>query len=132
MPNVIRAALAQQGSHGKGDPVGEIVFDQLAWRFGVKLSQTLRRLVKASEYLIYARINCRKILCPTLCMAGEDEAEITLKLARECYEQLPHPASKLVILTREEGGAAHCQVDNLDLLNGIIFDWLDEVFARQP
>ena len=35
MPDVFRAALAQQGRHGRGDPVGKLVFDQIAWRFGL-------------------------------------------------------------------------------------------------
>ncbi|MEO0458158.1 MAG: alpha/beta fold hydrolase, partial [Cyanobacteria bacterium P01_A01_bin.114] len=38
MPDVFRAALAQQGQHGRGDRVGKAVFDQIAWRFGLKLS----------------------------------------------------------------------------------------------
>gem|GEM_PF-4344635 len=30
----------------------------------------------------------------------------------------------------EDGGEAHCQVNNPALPNGVIFDWLDDVFAR--
>jgi hypothetical protein len=33
------------------------------------------------------------------------------------------------IFTREEGGAAHCQIDNLALPNALMFSWLDQVFA---
>jgi hypothetical protein len=64
----------------------------------------------------------------TLCMAGESEAKVTLDQTRECFKRLPNPNKKLAILTREEGGDAHCQVNNLKLLNQVIFDWLDEVF----
>ena len=130
MPDVFRAALAQQTAHGKGDPVGKRIFEQLAWRFGVGTGDILRRLVKGFEYLLFARANCSAIRCPTLCMAGEGEAKVTLALARECHEQLPNPSSKLVILTAEQGGEAHCQVNNLSLLNQVIFDWLDEVFHQ--
>ena len=64
-------------------------------------------------------------------IAGEGEAKITPDLARECFEKLPNPNKKLHILTREEGGEAHCQIDNLPLLNQILFDWLDDVFLEQ-
>ena len=66
---------------------------------------------------------------PDPVLAGEGEAPITLQIARECFEQLPHPMKKLVIFTKEEGGEAHCQVNNLALPNGVMFDWLDRVFS---
>ena len=56
------------------------------------------------------------------------EAKVTLEQTRQTHERLPNPHKRLVILTKEVGGAAHCQVDNLELLNWVIFDWLDEVW----
>ena len=53
---------------------------------------------------------------------------MTLEIGRDCLEQLP-PQKKLVIFTREQGGEAHCQVDNLALPNGTMFDWLEGVWA---
>lgn len=131
MPDIMRAGLAQQSGHGKSDPVGQLVFAQLAWRFGVSIGDFFGRMAKAFGYLRYGKANCARIQCPTLLIAGEDEAQITLKLARECFEKLPNPHKKLAILTREEGGEAHCQVNNLPLLNQILFDYLDGVFARR-
>jgi pimeloyl-ACP methyl ester carboxylesterase len=129
MPDVFRAGIAQQGSnHGRADPFSVLVFDQMAWRMGLKLSAIFRRMIKAVDYLLYARADCRKILCPALFMAGEGEAEITLKLARASFEKLPNPCKQLSILTKEQGGEAHCQVNNLRLLNQVVFDWLDGVF----
>ena len=69
------------------------------------------------------------IQCPTLCLAGEGEAKITLDIARATIARLSHPQSRLRIFTHAERGEAHCQVNNLALPNGVIFDWLDEVFA---
>jgi pimeloyl-ACP methyl ester carboxylesterase len=133
MPNVFRAVLAQQQGHNRNDPIARTVFDQIVWRMGLKISfnprDIARRVGKAYDYFVYGKADPRKILCPTLCLAGEGEAPVTLQIARECYEQLPHPMKKLVIFTREEGGEAHCQVNNLALPNGVIFDWLDKVFA---
>ncbi len=133
MPNVFRAVLAQQQGHDRGDPTARIVFDQIVWRMGLRISfnpgDIARRIAKAYDYLVYGRADPRKISCPALCLAGEGEAPITLQIARECIAQLPHPLKKLVIFTKEEGGEAHCQVNNLALPNGVIFDWLDKVFA---
>jgi pimeloyl-ACP methyl ester carboxylesterase len=132
MPNVFRAALAQQQGHNRSDPIARVVFDQIVWRMGLRISlnprDIARRFAKAYDYLVYGTADPRKIACPTLCLAGEGEASITLKIARECFAQLPHPLSKLVIFTREQGGEAHCQVNNLALPNRVMFDWLDRVF----
>lgn len=133
MPNVFRAVLAQQKGHNRHDPVARTTFDQIVWRMGLKISfnpgDIARRFSKAYDYFFYGKADPRTILCPTLCLAGEGEAPITLQIARECYEQLPHPQKKVVIFTRAEGGEAHCQVNNLTLPNNVIFNWLDEVLA---
>lgn len=133
MPDVFRAVLAQQKGHNPNDPLARIVFDQIVWRMGLRISfdprDIARRVAKAYDYLVYGKVDPRKILCPTLCLAGEGEAPITLRIARETFRQLAHPKNKLVIFTKEEGGEAHCQVNNLALPNGVMFDWLDEVFT---
>jgi hypothetical protein len=35
------------------------------------------------------------------------------------------------VFTREDGASAHCQVDNMVLLEQVAFDWLDEIFDYQ-
>ncbi|MDQ2690897.1 MAG: dipeptidyl aminopeptidase, partial [Chloroflexota bacterium] len=85
------------------------------------------RFRKAWDYLTNGKVDVKHIQCPTLLMAGEGEAPVTLQIVRECFEQLPNPQKKMVIFTREQGGEAHCQVDNLALPNTTMFDWLDEV-----
>lgn len=127
MYHLWRAARSQQRGHGKGDPLGATVFEQIRWRFGA--GSVFQRLGLAYEFFTGAKANCRKIECPTLCMAGEGEAQELVTQAYECYESLPNPKKRLAILTKEEGGEAHCQVNNLSLLNQVIFDWLDEVFG---
>jgi pimeloyl-ACP methyl ester carboxylesterase len=133
MPNVFRAVLAQQKGRNPNDPISRTAFDQIVWRMGLRISfnprDIARRFAKAYDYFFYGRADPRKIQCPALLLAGEGEDPVTLQIARECYDQLPHPKKKLRIFTREEGGEAHCQVNNLALPNGVIFDWLDEVFA---
>jgi pimeloyl-ACP methyl ester carboxylesterase len=127
MPDVFKAAAAQQSGNGRNDPINKLIFEQLAWRFGLQISAIFPRLVKAYQYLVHGKADCRKIKCPALFMAGEGEAQITLDLARQCFAQLPNPQKKLAILTREEGGEAHCQINNLSLLNMVILEWLETV-----
>ncbi len=135
MPDVFRAALAQQGNHGIGDPISNNVFKQIAWRMGLKINfnpkDICRRIAKACGYFLFGKVKLSKIQCPTLCLAGEGEAQITLDIARECYEQLSNPLNKLVIFTQEEGGEAHCQINNLALPNQVMFDWLARVFSSK-
>jgi pimeloyl-ACP methyl ester carboxylesterase len=133
MPNVFRAVLGQQKGHARHDPVARVAFDQVVWRMGLRISfdprDIARRFAKAYDYLVHGRVDPRKVPCPALFLAGAGEAPITLRIARECHSQLPHPAKKLVIFTEEQGGQAHCQVDNLALPNAVILDWLDDVLA---
>ena len=135
MPDVFRASWAQQQNHSRGDAVGRIVFLQMAWRFGAKISFNPRdiahRFALAYDFLFHGKANPAEIECPTLCLAGEGEAKITLTIANECIAKLPHPQSKLVIFTAEQGSEAHCQIDNLALPNGVMFDWLDEVLKHK-
>jgi pimeloyl-ACP methyl ester carboxylesterase len=135
MPDVFRSVLAQQKDHKRHDPISRAAFDQIVWRFGLKISfnpkDIAARFGKAWDYLKNGRVDVKQIYCPTLLLAGEGEAEITLKIVRECYEQLPHPQKKMVIFTRKQGGEAHCQVDNLALPNQTIFDWLDGVWRYE-
>jgi pimeloyl-ACP methyl ester carboxylesterase len=134
MPDVFRAAWAQQSGHNKSDPIAKIVFAQMTWRFGLKISphprDIWRRMVKAYQYLFQGKADMRRVPCPVLLMAGEGEAKITLDIARETIAKLPNPKSKLVIFTRDQGGEAHCQIDNLPLPNGVMLDWLEEVLPR--
>lgn len=131
MPNVFRSVLAQQKGHNRHDPLARLAFDQIVWRMGLRISLNPRdigrRFAKAYDYFFYGKADPRQIPCPTLLLAGDGEAAITLQIARECYAQLPNPQKKLVIFTKEDGGEAHCQIDNLALPNRVIFEWLADV-----
>jgi pimeloyl-ACP methyl ester carboxylesterase len=134
MPDVFRAAWAQQANHSRGGPIGLRVIDQIAWRMGLSLKPTprnvARRFAKAYDYFVHGRAKVSAIQCPVLCLAGDGEAKITLDIARAIIRKLPHPKSRLRIFTPAEGGEAHCQVNNLALPNRVIFDWLDEAFGQ--
>jgi len=133
MPDVFRAALGQQAGQNRKDPIARLVFEQIAWRLGLRISANLgdlaRRFAKAYDYLAHGKADVRHILCPCLLLAGEGEAPITLTIAREMVGRLTHPMTRLHIFTGAEGGEAHCQVDNLELPNNLMFDWLASVWA---
>jgi pimeloyl-ACP methyl ester carboxylesterase len=136
MPNVFRSVLAQQKGHNRHDPISRTAFDQIVWRFGLKISfkpkDIAARFKKAWDYVNNGKVDVKLIQCPVLLLAGEGEAPVTLDILRECFDQLPHPMKKMVIFTREQGGEAHCQVDNLALPNQTIFDWLEHVWSTKP
>jgi pimeloyl-ACP methyl ester carboxylesterase len=131
MPNVFRSVLAQQKGHNRHDPISRKAFDQIVWRFGLKISLNPKdiaaRFAKAWDYLTNGNVDVSQVSCPTLLLAGEGEAPVTLDIIRECYKKLPNPQKEMVIFTKEQGGEAHCQVNNLALPNQTIFDWLDRV-----
>ena len=133
MPDVFRAALAQQQGQKRKDPVTRMVFEQIAWRMGLKISANpldiARRLGKAYDYLTHGKADARRISCPVFLLAGAGEPDITLRIAGECLEQLQHPKKQLRIFTQEENGEAHCQVNNLALPNETLFAWLNDVFG---
>jgi pimeloyl-ACP methyl ester carboxylesterase len=135
MPDVFRSVLAQQKGHNRHDPISRTAFDQIVWRFGLKISFNPRdiaaRFGKAWDYLTNGKVDVSRIACPALLLAGEGEAEVTLKIVRECFDQLPDARKKMVIFTREQGSEAHCQIDNLALPNQTMFDWLDEIFDTE-
>jgi pimeloyl-ACP methyl ester carboxylesterase len=135
MPDVFRSVLAQQKGHNRHDPISRTAFDQIVWRFGLKISfnpkDIAARIGKAWDYLTNGKVDVRQIQTPALLLAGAGEAEVTLEIARECFEQLPNPQKKLIIFTKEQGGEAHCQIDNLALPNTVMFDWLNETLQRR-
>ncbi len=135
MPDVFRAALAQQKGVNRRDPISQSVFKQVAWRMGLKISLNPadigRRFVKAYDYLMHGKADISQITCPMLCLAGEGEPEITRKIAHEIYAKLPHPAKKLAIFTAAQNGEAHCQINNLALPNQTMLTWLNELWRTE-
>jgi pimeloyl-ACP methyl ester carboxylesterase len=106
MPDVFRAARAQQANHGRGDPISRIVIEQIAWRMGLNISlhprDLARRLAKAYDYLMFGKVRPSEIHAPVLCLAGAGEARITLDVARACIGQLPHPLKSWSSLLRRK------------------------------
>jgi hypothetical protein len=75
MPDAFCAAHAQQGGSNKKDPVAILVFKQIAWRMGLKISpnpgEIARRFAKACDYLVHGKADLRKVSCPALPMPAK-------------------------------------------------------------
>ena len=80
MPDVFRSVLAQQKDHNRHDPISRAAFDQIVWRFGLKISfnpkDIAARFGKAWDYLKNGRVDVKQIYCPTLLLAGEGEDKL--------------------------------------------------------
>lgn len=70
-----------------------------------------------------------QITCPVLNMVGEGEFPPE-KLAelKEKFKRLNNDKNRFNVTTAEEGGEAHCTVNNLTLKSQLEGDWLDEIF----
>ncbi len=71
-----------------------------------------------------------KITCPFLSMAGEGEGSRMVDAGHGFYEKLACPKAEHIFRS-EDGGDAHCQMNNPSLKHQIEFDWLDEVFNKK-
>jgi pimeloyl-ACP methyl ester carboxylesterase len=92
------------------------------WVFGVETAAELQRTLR--EYSLTDVAD--RIACPTLVLAGEDDHFVPLSLASEFADLVSGPTT-LRVFTTEEGAGEHCQVGNLALAHGELYDWLDGV-----
>jgi esterase/lipase len=96
----------------------------LCWQAGVsKISDALEMARQAKV----ERVD--EITCPVLCMVGEGESEEQMAQARAFYNALKSP-KELHIFTAADGADAHCQINNLSLMQQVVFDWLVENLGR--
>jgi len=62
--------------------------------------------------------------CPFLVVHGEHDQQIPLADAQRLYAASGSADKTLKIFTGAEGGAQHCQIDNLSLGAAYVHDWL--------
>jgi dipeptidyl aminopeptidase/acylaminoacyl peptidase len=63
--------------------------------------------------------------CPFLVVHGEDDQQIALADARRLHEASGSTDKTLRVFTIEEGGAQHCQIDNLSIGAAYVHDWIE-------
>ncbi|MFC1492242.1 alpha/beta hydrolase family protein, partial [Nitrospinota bacterium] len=68
----------------------------------------------------------QKMRCPFLLVHGADDKQEGTPIARKLYKASGSKDKTLKIFTVKEGGAQHCQRDNMILGTTYIYDWLQE------
>jgi pimeloyl-ACP methyl ester carboxylesterase len=127
IPSVLQKAPAFVGDAaikiaGLQSPMMAIAMEKFCWQAGVN------KVSEALEIARRARVErTDEIRCPVLCLVGEGESEEQAAQAREFYDALTVP-KRFHMFTAAEGADAHCQINNLSLMQQTVFDWLDQVF----
>ncbi|WP_117594845.1 alpha/beta hydrolase family protein [Haloprofundus halophilus] len=122
-PGTLVNAMASLGA--RFDAGSRWRMENSRWVFGTDAAN-LRRTLR--EYSL--RDVADRITCPTLALAGEDDHLIPLSLVYEFADAVAGPTTTRVFTT-EEGAGEHCQVGNLSLAHGELYDWLDETLDNE-
>lgn len=112
---------------GNVNQTADLNLKKYAWQFG---SKDFRSAV--DEVFKHARIvDYSKITCPALFLMGDGEAEELRRQTKEIYRDFIERGRYVTIheFHPQSGADAHCQLNNLRLVHGIVFDWLDSLFA---
>ena len=96
--------------------------EHITWFLGVS---TMDEALKKLEPFTLKGVG-EKIECPFLLTHGEADAQISTEIARRQFAEVGSKDKTFKIFTREEGGAEHCQGDNLTIGIAYIADWLSD------
>lgn len=69
------------------------------------------------------------ITCPILALSGEGEGKLFNAQADSFYHRVNSRVKHKHLFAQKDGGGAHCQVDNYNLLQEVTYNWLDKIFA---
>lgn len=81
--------------------------------------QALRKLEP-----FHLREAARDITCDILILHGEDDKQTPAADARTLFEAIPSKRKEMRVFTRQEGGAAHVQLDRPEPALSLLSDWL--------
>lgn len=117
-PNLLGAITKFAGLFS---PSQIIVFDRyFHWQTGTAT------MGEAFEKFKSWKVDVSLVSCPTLCIVGDGEDETFKKQAQRCYDELI-VSKRLVPCSEADGGDAHCQTNNLQYGQQLMFDWFDDV-----
>ncbi len=74
-------------------------------------------------------VDPKAISCPVLCLVGDGDSDEQIRQRYEFYDNVSSDSKDIMVFTQEDGASMHCQIDNLNLLEQVVFDWLDSVFG---
>lgn len=103
--------------------------NQLMWVFGKKTVEEAAALAKQMTLEGVAD----KITCPLLILHGENDRQTPLWHAEKLFEAAVNsPGRKLKVFTLAEGGAEHCQLDNVSMASDYMADWAAKTLGANP
>jgi pimeloyl-ACP methyl ester carboxylesterase len=124
---LLRAGLAAAGAVNKS---AELNLKKYAWQFGTSDYKSA-----IDQLFVHARpVNTASISCPCLFLVGACEAAELKRQASALFDELKGRGANVTLRTflANEGGDAHCQVNNFRLAHSVAFDWLDQVVSPPP
>lgn len=122
---LMNAVLRMVGNVNKN---ADLNLKKYAWQFGTKdFSSAVDAVMKQARIVDYS-----KIICPALFLMGAGEAEELKRQTSVIYNELKGRGGKVTMheFDAQSGADAHCQLNNLRLAHGLVFDWLDHEFSR--
>jgi dienelactone hydrolase len=103
--------------------------NQLKWVFG---KNTVEEAVAVAKQMTLEGV-ADKITCPLLVAHGENDRQVPLWCAERTIEAAVNsPNRKLKVFTLAEGGAEHCQFDNMAMVVDYMADWIAEILGGDP
>lgn len=109
-----------------GEPSVSHIEDHFNWVFGKATLDETREITRT----IGLQDSADKITCPLLVVHGENDRQVSLANAHNTIDAAVNaPRRDLKIFTLEDGGAEHCQADNVALGVDYMADWVAEVFG---
>jgi dienelactone hydrolase len=103
--------------------------DQFMWVFGKDTTEEAAEI--AAQFTL--KDVADKIECPLLVMHGENDRQVPLSHAeRTISAAVNSPDRKLKVFRLAEGGAEHCQVDDMAMAVDCMTDWVAEILGGDP
>ena len=103
--------------------------DQMKWVFG---KDTIEEAAAVAKQMTLEGV-ADKITCPLLVVHGENDRQVPLWRAEKTIEAAVNsPNRKLKVFTLQEGGAEHCQADNMAMVVDYMADWVAEILGGNP
>ena len=99
-------------------------------KYGVHFEQDLKKALEILVDDVWGKfaVEPESIKVPFLVLAGENElGGEGIRQAHEFYDRLSSKVKKKRIVTEEECGQAHCQLNNFPLARQIVFDFFEDI-----
>lgn len=94
----------------------------ITWVLGVETLD--EALVKLEDFRLDGVV--QQMRCPFLVLHGEHDEQVPLEIAQRLYEASGSADKTLRVYTAAEGGAQHCQSDQMTVATADFADWLAE------